>query len=117
VSDILYSLFEFSAEIFDLTHNVLVRGRFDNTERKGNGDSKQQRKLDKEITGSYTTVYMLENDDVVLSTDKTAEIHRISGIKRFEHTFDNSIIKILPSSSSKDYIFVQNGMVEDVRLR
>ncbi|MBQ9392095.1 MAG: hypothetical protein IJU02_07915 [Lachnospiraceae bacterium] len=75
------------------------------------------KKLDKEITGSYTTVYMLENDDVVLSTDKTAEIHRISGIKRFEHTFDNSIIKILPSSSSKDYIFVQNGMVEDVRLR
>lgn len=75
------------------------------------------KKLDKEISGSYTNVYMLENDDVVISSDKTAEIHRISGIKRFEHTFDNSIIKILPSNSSKDYIFVQNGMVQDVRLR
>lgn len=75
------------------------------------------KKLDKEISGSYTNVYMLENDDVVICSDKTAEIHRISGIKRFEHTFDNSIIKILPSSSSKDYIFVQNGMVQDVRLR
>lgn len=74
-------------------------------------------KLDKEIDGAYTNVYMLENDDIVLSSDKKATIHGISGIKKFENEFENSIAKILPSSGRKDYIFVQNGVVQDVRLR
>lgn len=74
-------------------------------------------KLDKVIDGGYTNVYMLSNSDIVMSTDKKAVIHSISGKKRFEHEFENSIIKILPSTGRNDYIFVQNGVVQDVRLK
>ena len=75
------------------------------------------KKLNKVIDDSYTNVYMLSNNDIVMATDKTAAIHSISGKKRFEHEFENSIIKILPSTGRKDYIFVQNGVVQDVRLK
>ncbi|MCR4611292.1 MAG: DUF5711 family protein [Lachnospiraceae bacterium] len=75
------------------------------------------KKLNKAIDDPYTKVYMLTNDDVVLTTDKTAVIHGISGVKKFEYEFENSIVKILYGGSGNDYIFVQNGVIQDVRLR
>lgn len=75
------------------------------------------KKLDKVIDSAYTNVYMLDNNDIVMATDKTAAIHSISGKKRFEHEFESSIIKILPSTGRRDYIFVLSGVVQDVRLR
>ncbi len=74
-------------------------------------------KLDKAIDDSYTLIYMLENDDVVMLTDKTAVIHGISGVKKFDGEFEGSIVKILYSGGYKDYIFIQNGMMQEVRLR
>ena len=74
-------------------------------------------KLDKAIEDSYTTVYMLTNDDIVLTTDKTAVIHSISGIKKFEHEFESNINKILSDGGRKDYIFILGGSINKVRLR
>ena len=75
------------------------------------------KKLDKEIDDAYTTVYMLSNDDVVFLTDKTAVIHGISGVKKFEYEFENDIVKILEGNGGRDYIFVQDGVTREVRIR
>ena len=74
-------------------------------------------KLDKKLNDSYTTVYMLDNSDIVFLTDKTAAIHSISGIKKFDCEFELSINKILSGGSRKDYIFILSGTMQDVRLR
>ena len=41
----------------------------------------------------------------------------MSGVKKFEYTFDKEVYKILHDEGVSNYIFITNGATEEVRLK
>lgn len=74
-------------------------------------------KFDKPLDVSYTHCEMLENDDILFSDEKELSIFTIHGIKKFNHSFEDNLIKVIPNGGRKEFIFIQNGIAEKARLR
>ena len=48
---------------------------------------------------------------------KRQEIYTIHGVKKFYHTFDNKLYKVMYKSGMNNYIFIYDGAMDEVRLK
>lgn len=65
----------------------------------------------------YTDIEFLDNGMICIRNKNSCEIMSSHGIKKFEHTFDQELYKILSADYSAEYVFVLDGMTEEVHLR
>ena len=79
----------------------------------GNGFPRSERK----VSGNYSRVEMLPNNEVFLSDGEKVNIYTLYGVKKFAYTFDSGIYKIIPGDSAKRYYLVLDNRIADVRIK
>lgn len=80
-------------------------------------DTKGKLRLEKEFKMSYQKIEFLSNHQICVMGDTACEIYTLRGIKKFSYTFDMPIYKVLSEKSSRNYIFVLDGAMDEVKLK
>ena len=64
---------------------------------------------------AYNSIEFDSNNEVCVTGDTACEIYTIHGVKKFYHTFDNKLYKVMYKSGMNNYIFIyrrRNGRGE-----
>lgn len=94
----------------------------------GNGDSKDTHKMqvydmkgklfmEKDFSMAYSNIEFLENHQICITNDTRCEIYTLRGVKHFAYVFDNKINKILSGSTTNQYTFILDGIMQRVCLK
>lgn len=73
--------------------------------------------MEQDFDLKYENAEFLSNGEVCISNKYECELYTMSGIKKFEYTFDKEVYKILHDEGVSNYIFITNGATEEVRLK
>lgn len=65
---------------------------------------------------AYNSIEFDSNNEVCVTGDTACEIYTIHGVKKFYHTFDNKLYKVMYKSGMNNYIFIYDGAMDEVRL-
>lgn len=79
----------------------------------GNGFQRCQRK----VSGTYSKVEMLPNNEVLLSDGENVSLYTLYGIKKFAYNFKTGIYKVIPGDSAKRYYLVLDNRIANVRIK
>ena len=66
---------------------------------------------------AYNSIEFDSNNEVCVTGDTACEIYTIHGVKKFYHTFDNKLYKVMYKSGMNNYIFIYDGAMDEVRLK
>lgn len=66
---------------------------------------------------AYNSIEFDSNNEVCVTGDTACEIYTIHGVKKFYHTFDNKLHKVMYKSGMNNYIFIYDGAMDEVRLK
>ena len=75
------------------------------------------KKFAKDLDIAYHEIELMANNEIVVTNGEDVNIYTMQGIKKFAYTFETSIYKIIPGSSSTRYIFLETGKTELVKLK
>lgn len=78
-------------------------------------DYSGKKKLTFPITYNYEKV-MLNNEEIIFSSEKKCNILRCNGKEKFEFVFDYNIICFLPLKGSEKYLLVDENMIQEIKL-
>lgn len=70
----------------------------------------------KELDFSYENIFMMDNDEIVLTNSKSASIYSKFGIKKFSTTFDGAVYNIIPSGILRNYYIIKENGMDEIRL-
>ncbi|MCM1258773.1 MAG: DUF5711 family protein [Roseburia sp.] len=80
-------------------------------------DTKGKLRMEKDFKMNYQKVELLANHQVCIMDDTACEIYTLRGIKKFSYTFDAGIHKVLSKKSNRNYIFILDGAMDEVKLK
>ncbi|MBQ9827645.1 MAG: hypothetical protein IJM62_03075 [Lachnospiraceae bacterium] len=64
---------------------------------------------------NYNTV-LCSDQEIIMYNDNACAIYDFRGKKRFEHTFNEQLLQMLPLENAGEYIIVTSSKVEEIRL-
>lgn len=73
--------------------------------------------MSKEIDGSYDSVQMLDNSEIVLRNENEITIYNLQGIKKFNYKFDEVVYNIIPGSTSRRYYLIEETKTEEIYIK
>lgn len=65
----------------------------------------------------YDNIEFLSNNEICVTSKTECEIFTTHSIKKFSHTFDEELYKVIAGESAQDYTFIFRETIEEVRLR
>ena len=71
----------------------------------------------KDISVSYHLVKMMDNNEILMTDGREAVIYTKYGICKYKDTFQKTLYDILPLDGARNYLFVQNGITKNVKLK
>ena len=80
-------------------------------------DMKGRLMMENDSELEYSQIEFLDNHELCLNNDYSCELYTTHGILRFSYTFDKEIHKIMSSGVGPSYIFMLDGVTEEVRLQ
>lgn len=80
-------------------------------------DMKANLLMENDTSLEYTQIEFLDNHELCLTNNFSCEIYTAHGIRRFAYTFDKEIYKIMSRGIGPSYIFILDGITEEVRLQ
>lgn len=80
-------------------------------------DMKGRLMMENDSALEYSQMEFLDNHELCLNNDYSCELYTAHGILRFSYTFDKEIHKIMSSGVGPSYIFMLDGVTEEVRLQ
>lgn len=65
---------------------------------------------------AYDTVEILDNNEICLKNNSECEIYTMYSIRKFKGKFDQEIYKVFTRGSSRKYVFIAKGEMQEVKL-
>ena len=75
------------------------------------------KRFSKEINASYNKTSFTSNNEILLTDGENVTLYTLGGIKKFSHDFKDGIYQMIPWDGSTNYIFIQKGVIEKVKLK
>lgn len=72
---------------------------------------------EKAFSTTYRKAEFLSNHEICLLNDDECTIYTLRGVEKYHETWDKSIYKILPGSTSSRYLFIVEGETDKVKLK
>lgn len=73
--------------------------------------------LDELSNLEYSSIELLDSDEICLYNRTICDIYTIRGVFKFHHEFEDELYYVMPGGSGLDYTFILNGVTEQVRLK
>ena len=71
----------------------------------------------KPVDMTYDSLYIMDDNEVVLSDGRTVTMYNRFGVKHFSYTFKNTVYKIIPRGKANEYMIITQDSAEGIRLR
>ncbi|SES11952.1 DUF5711 family protein [Lachnobacterium bovis] len=65
---------------------------------------------------AYDTVELLDNNEICVKNNSECEIYTMYSIRKLKTKFEQEIYKIFPRGSSRKYLFIGKGEMQEVKL-
>jgi hypothetical protein len=65
----------------------------------------------------YSSIELLDSNEICLYNRTICDIYTIRGVFKFHHEFEDELYYVMPGGSGLNYIFILNGVTEQVRLK
>lgn len=73
--------------------------------------------ISKEITDSYSTVVLLDNDEILLTDENSIVLYNLQGFAKFKYSFDEKIFTVIPGMTSRRYYLIEETNTEEISLK
>ena len=73
--------------------------------------------ISKEITSSYDSVELLDNDEIYIRNGNEVFLYNLQGISRFTYTFDETVYNIVPGTTSRRYYLIEETKTEEIMIK
>ncbi len=73
--------------------------------------------MENDTSMAYDSIEFLANNEICVTNDYECELYTVHSIKKFAYTFDTEIYKVLSQGKGANYIFIRDGVTEEVRLQ
>ena len=73
--------------------------------------------MENDTSIAYRNIEFDSNNEVCVTGETACEIYTIHGVKKFYHTFDQKLYKVMYKSGINNYIFIYEGAMDEVRLK
>ncbi len=73
--------------------------------------------ISKEITSSYDSVELLDNDEIYIRNGNEVFLYNLQGISRFTFTFDETVYNIVPGTTSRRYYLIEETKTEEIMIK
>lgn len=70
-----------------------------------------------DLTESYDKVYLMDNNEVVVSDSHIVSIYNQFGVNRFKQRFDPIIYKVMPGTMSSRYYLIEERFTEEISIK
>ncbi len=80
-------------------------------------DTSGKMRLEKDFKMPYQQVEFLSNHEICMTEDTMCEIYTLRGVKKFSHTFDVPIHKVLSGKTDWNYTLILDGAMDEVKLK
>ena len=71
----------------------------------------------KEINVSYSTISLLENNEIVVSDGNNITLYNLQGFEKFKYSFDEKVYIIVPGATSRKYYLVEENKTSEIGLK
>ncbi len=71
----------------------------------------------KEINESYSTISLLENNEIVVSDGNNITLYNLQGFEKFKYSFDEKVYIIVPGATSRKYYLVEENKTSEIGLK
>lgn len=73
--------------------------------------------MENDTAMAYDRIEFLANNEICVTNEYECELYTIHSIKKFSYVFDTEIYKILSQDGYANYIFIRDGITEEVHLQ
>lgn len=73
--------------------------------------------MERDFSMEYESVELLSNDEICIRNTNSCELYTIRGIYKFHYDFDKELYQVIPGGTDRNYIFILDGVTENVRLK
>ncbi|MBO5372824.1 MAG: hypothetical protein J6A75_08895 [Lachnospiraceae bacterium] len=110
---------EVKSLFFDEEYIGLVYGNSEegNSHKMHIYDMTGKLRLEKSFKMAYQNIEFLKNHEICIIEDNSCILYTLRGVKKFTHTFDAGIHKILSGQTSQSYTFILSDVMEKVKLK
>lgn len=70
-----------------------------------------------DIDEQYDDIYMMDNNEIVLTDAHNVSIYNIFGTNRFRQRFDANIYKVMPGSMKSRYYLIEEKYTEEISIK
>lgn len=73
--------------------------------------------MEKDFSMEYESIEFLANDEICIRNESSFDIYTIRGIYKCHYEFEQALYQVLEGGTSRNYVFVLDGVTEKVRLK